>query len=200
LGVTLGIWASLFTQSEKFHFFLSLLLSPPDKYRTCFQRAVDPGNDLTEDTILRDKYVPYTPPFATEDEELTNGTVYLSLVADTLVNLTCDDQLILEEIVLQWVGVSYLWFSMNFVAAYSPTYILNFLINQFRTMLGKTLVLCACLMMAMRFTRKSMFTMMAQWMSLKQQHSKWTLCLFPILDGSMSLLTMTRSMASPVLF
>ena len=104
------------------------LTEPTDKYRTCFQRAVDPQNNLTEDKILRDNYnlgaimferginisspsastylAPYTEPYVMPDEELTNGTVYFSLVTDGVKNLTCDDQIELEEVTLKWVKVS----------------------------------------------------------------------------------------------
>ena len=105
------------------------LTDPPDKYRTCFQRVVDPSNELTKDYILRDKYnigasmyergmnisspstgtylAPYTKPYYNmSHEELTNGTVYLSLVTDGVNNLTCDDQIELEEVTLKWVKAS----------------------------------------------------------------------------------------------
>ena len=99
------------------------LTNPPDVYRTCMQRAVDPNNDLTVDTILRDQYnigatkfingestegyiTPHTPPYTTDDESLTFGTVYLSMIRNNHTELTCDDQLNLEETVLQWLNVS----------------------------------------------------------------------------------------------
>jgi hypothetical protein len=73
----------------------------PDRYRTCFRRKVDPKySNLTKDSILRAQYnkgalhncskynpshnesyiKPYTPPYITSNETLTNSTVYLSLV------------------------------------------------------------------------------------------------------------------------
>lgn len=99
------------------------LTNPEDIYRTCFQRAADSTNDLNEDTILRnmynlgayafergestDRYLsPYTKPYIAEDEEMTFGTVYLSLVRENNTNVTCDDQLELEEISLKWLAVS----------------------------------------------------------------------------------------------
>ncbi|KAL3804268.1 hypothetical protein ACHAWO_012447, partial [Cyclotella atomus] len=66
-------------------------------------RAVDPSNDLEEDTIIRTTApynIPYTLP---SEEELTRGTVYLSLVTENITNLTFNDQLELEEITLEWI-------------------------------------------------------------------------------------------------
>jgi hypothetical protein len=80
------------------------LANPKDVYRTCFQRAIDPSNDLTEDAILRN-IGPHTAPFIAEDEELSHETVYLSLVRSNTAQLTCDDQLKLEEIALEWLKV-----------------------------------------------------------------------------------------------
>jgi hypothetical protein len=88
-----------------------------DIYRTCFQRAIDPSNDLPEDTIFRDMNSTepqceslaemHSPPYyVPEEEELTYGTVYLSIVRNNNTNLTCNDQLDLEEIALEWLYVS----------------------------------------------------------------------------------------------
>jgi hypothetical protein len=102
------------------------LSNPDDIYRTCFQRAVDPHNDLTEDTVLRNEYnlgalmyqngqestvstlsylTPYTPPYTTADELLTYGSIYLSLVTNAS-DITCDDQLDLEQVMLEWLKAS----------------------------------------------------------------------------------------------
>lgn len=104
------------------------LTDPQDVYRTCFQRAIDPSNDLSEDAILRDKYnigasmyrkgeetsvpndsyiAPYTASYIADDEELNNEAVYLSLVTSDNTQLTCDDQIKLEEIALEWLKVRY---------------------------------------------------------------------------------------------
>lgn len=103
------------------------LTNPPDIYRTCFQRAVDPSNSLSEDAILRDKYnigstmyengqdvsnpsseyiAPYTAPYVSLEEELTNGTLYLAIVRKNYTDLTCDDQIQLESVTLKWLKVS----------------------------------------------------------------------------------------------
>lgn len=100
------------------------LTNPEDMYRTCFQRSEDPSNELTADTILRNDYnigahmhergkkitgpsyiKPYTPPYVGPDEELTYGSVYLSMVKDDNTTLACDDKLDLEEITLEWLKV-----------------------------------------------------------------------------------------------
>jgi hypothetical protein len=83
------------------------LTYPQDVYRTCFQRAIDPSNDLSEDAILRDNIAPHTAPYIAEDEESNNETVYLSLVRSDNAQLTCDDQIKLEEIALEWLKVRY---------------------------------------------------------------------------------------------
>ena len=109
------------------------LTNPEDIYRTCFQRAKDPNNNLTEDTVQRTKYnigaalyqrgenitassdfyiAPYTEPYITSGEGLTNGTVYLSIVRNNNTNLTCNDKIELEETALEWLYVS-LMFSEN---------------------------------------------------------------------------------------
>lgn len=106
----------------------NICLTEPDRYRTCFQRSIDPSNNLTQDIILREEYnkgalnecgeytpsdnetymKPYTAPYAAADEELTYGSVYLSLVtAEWLLwTLSCDEQLVLEEVLLEWLNVS----------------------------------------------------------------------------------------------
>jgi hypothetical protein len=105
-------------------------LTPQDRYRTCFQRAADPSNNLSEDKVLREQYnigaalyqngedisspsvdtylAPFTLPYAASDEKLTNGTVYLSLVSNNDIDddMTCDEALQLEELALEWLKVS----------------------------------------------------------------------------------------------
>jgi hypothetical protein len=103
----------------------------PDRYRTCFRRKVDPNSNLTKDSILRAQYnkgalhncsaynpshnesyiKPYTPPYITSNETLTNSTIYLSLVTAELFgkSLSCDQQLSLEEVALEWLAVSCLY-------------------------------------------------------------------------------------------
>jgi hypothetical protein len=72
-------------------------------YKTCFQRAIDPSNNLTEDTILRDHHkLPYISP----EEELTNGTLYVAVVRNNDTDLTDDDQLDFESTTLSWLRVS----------------------------------------------------------------------------------------------
>ena len=66
-----------------------------------YKRGMDVSSPST-DTYL----APYTEPYFTPDEELINGTVYLSLVTDGVDYLTCDDQIRLEEVTLKWVNVS----------------------------------------------------------------------------------------------
>jgi hypothetical protein len=104
------------------------LKKPEDIYRTCFQRAVDPSNDLTKDTVLRHEYnlgalmyqqgqqssvstlsylEPYTPVYVTSNELLTYGSMYLSMVTNIRVSdLTCDDKVVLEEVTLEWLRAS----------------------------------------------------------------------------------------------
>lgn len=99
------------------------LNNPEDIYRTCFQRSINPSNDLTEDAILRDKYnlgalmhqngqessvstlsyiTPYMPPYITSNELLTYGSMYLSMVTSEAVsNVTCNDKIELEEVSLE---------------------------------------------------------------------------------------------------
>jgi hypothetical protein len=82
-------------------------------YRTCFQRAIDPSNNLTEDTILRNEYnkgdiAPYTVPYVTSDEELTYETIYLSSVRNDSSTLDCNEKIRLEEISLMWLKVSFI--------------------------------------------------------------------------------------------
>jgi hypothetical protein len=80
----------------------NICLRKPDPYRTCFQRVADSSNNFTEDRILREEYnkgalnecgeytpsgnesfvTPYTAPYVSQDEELTNGTLYLSVMTD----------------------------------------------------------------------------------------------------------------------
>jgi hypothetical protein len=89
------------------------LTDPEDVYRTCFQRAIDPSNNLTEDTILRNEYnkgdiAPYTVPYVTSDEELTYETIYLSSVRNDSSTLDCNEKIRLEEISLMWLKVSFI--------------------------------------------------------------------------------------------
>ena len=114
------------------------LTNPEDIYRTCFQRAIDPNNSLTEDTVQRKKYnigaalyqrgedttapselyiAPYTEPYTTFGEDLTYGTVYLSIVRNNNTNLTCNDKIELEETALEWLYVSLVLFSTFFYQA-----------------------------------------------------------------------------------
>jgi hypothetical protein len=79
-----------------------------------------------EDTVLRHEYnlgallyqngqqssvstlsylVPYTPPYITSDELLTYGSMYLSMVTN-VSDQTCDDQLDLEQVMLEWLKAS----------------------------------------------------------------------------------------------
>lgn len=104
------------------------LTGPEDKFRTCFQRSVDPSNELIEDTILRDEYnlgalmyengqassvstlsyiTPYTRPYKASDEKLTFGSIYLSMVVEDVKELTCTDKLELEEVTLEWLKASW---------------------------------------------------------------------------------------------
>jgi hypothetical protein len=93
---------------SSFHKIDLCLSNPEDVYRTCFQRAKDPSNNLTQDTILRDEYnsgsiAPYIEPYVTSDEELTFGTIYLSTVRDDNTTLNCNEKIRLEEISLMWL-------------------------------------------------------------------------------------------------
>jgi hypothetical protein len=103
----------------------NICLTKRDPYRTCFQR------NLTKDSILRAQYnkgalhncseydpkpdesyiKPYTPPYITEDETLTNITIYFSLLTAGWFgqSLSCDQQLSLEEVALEWLAVSCLY-------------------------------------------------------------------------------------------
>jgi hypothetical protein len=110
----------------------NICLKEPDRYRTCFQRQVDPKYSyLTKDSILRAQYnkgalhncseyepqpnesyiKPYTPPYIAANETLTNSTIFLSLVTAEWFNrsLSCDQQLSLEEVALEWFAVSCLY-------------------------------------------------------------------------------------------
>ena len=135
------------------------LNKPQDRYRTCFARAIDPSNNLKDDTILRDEYnmtaikllkssksgksrrelgksskkpkkakksksgksgksgkgsksakisvQPYTPPYITADEELTEGSIYLSMVKEEAEKrMSCDGKIELEEVTIEWLHVS----------------------------------------------------------------------------------------------
>jgi hypothetical protein len=107
----------------------NICLTKRDRYRTCFQRQVDPKySNLTKDSILRAQYnkgarlncsedvlkpnesyiKPYTPPYITANETLTSNTIYFSLLTAELFNesLSCDQQLLLEEFALEWSVVS----------------------------------------------------------------------------------------------
>lgn len=126
----------------------NICLEKEDKYRTCLARAIDPSNDLEEDTILRDDYNkaaarlapksgkgtrqlaegksgktsdsrngsksakssigPYTPPFTMQDELLTEGTIYLSMVKEEAEQIMlCDDKVELEEATIEWLNVKF---------------------------------------------------------------------------------------------
>jgi hypothetical protein len=112
----------------------NICLRKSDPYRTCFQRSVNPSNNLTKGTILREEYnkgalnecgkytpswnesfiEPYTAPYVAEDEVLTNGTVYLSMLMGHKfrnvffeeLKFNCDDFVELEEVLLEWLYVS----------------------------------------------------------------------------------------------
>jgi hypothetical protein len=50
---------------------------------------------------------PYTPPYITSNELLTYGSMHLSMVtSETVSDFTCDDQLELEEVTLEWLKAS----------------------------------------------------------------------------------------------
>jgi hypothetical protein len=83
---------------------------------------------LEVDTILREEYnkgalnqcgdytpewnesfiEPYTAPYVAEDEVLTNGTAYLSIMTDNLLgkSLSCQSLIDVEEVLLHWLDVS----------------------------------------------------------------------------------------------
>lgn len=87
----------------------------------------DPSNNFTEDRILREEYnkgalnecgeytlsgnesfvTPYTAPYVSQEEMLTNGTLYLSVMTDNWLgrSLPCKDLIDLEEVVLHWLDV-----------------------------------------------------------------------------------------------
>ena len=102
----------------------------PDPYRTCYQRAFSPENDLQVDEIQRNEYnygaqlfqrgeeyilsskssknpnvsamIPYTSPFVDSDEEMVPGTLHLALLQDPMV-ISCDDIISMEEITLEFL-------------------------------------------------------------------------------------------------
>ena len=84
--------------------FKNVCLDPPDRYRTCYSRTVDPGNDLEDcDKITRNSYnlgaqlykkerpipesvpTPYTNPYLAQGESLTEGKMHLTIFQDSKV-------------------------------------------------------------------------------------------------------------------
>lgn len=52
---------------------------------------------------------PYSPPYIMDDEKLTEGTIYLSMVKEKAVKkMSCDDKIELEEATIEWLYVSLL--------------------------------------------------------------------------------------------
>ncbi|KAL7468732.1 hypothetical protein ACHAXS_008960 [Conticribra weissflogii] len=95
----------------------NICLEPTDRYRTCYQRAADPSNNLRKDEIQRGEYnrgakryekgknyriEPYSPPYVEEDEELMTTTFHLELNQDS-TQLTCDEKVVMEEVVLEYL-------------------------------------------------------------------------------------------------
>lgn len=104
-------------QNRKRTFSDNICLEPTDRYRTCYQRAADPSNNLRKDEIQRREYnrgakryekgknyriEPYSPPYVAEDEELMTTTFHLELNQDS-TQLTCDEKVVMEEVVLEYL-------------------------------------------------------------------------------------------------
>lgn len=63
------------------------------------------GSKSAKSTLVE----PYTPPYVAEDEILTEGTIYLSMVKEQAEKrMSCDDKLELEEATIEWLYVSLL--------------------------------------------------------------------------------------------
>jgi len=102
--------------------FRNQCLEPPDMYRTCYSRTVDPSNTVEDcDHVERNSYnlaailykrgrpippgypVPYTKPYIVSRtiEARSEGTMHLSLFQDAK-DLTCDDMIDIEEATLKY--------------------------------------------------------------------------------------------------
>lgn len=78
--------------------------APLNNYRTCYDRVIDPSNDLTCDAIRLDN--PFTSPYIGEDEELVSGKMHLTLTQYSITAVTCEDTIAMEEISLEYLKVS----------------------------------------------------------------------------------------------
>ncbi|KAL3788465.1 hypothetical protein HJC23_011417, partial [Cyclotella cryptica] len=47
--------------------------------------------------------VPYSPPYVTSDEQLTHGSIYISIVQEKHVTMDCNNKIDLEETTLEWL-------------------------------------------------------------------------------------------------
>lgn len=74
-----------------------------NNYRTCYDRVIDPSNDLTCDAIRLDN--PFTSPYIGEDEELVSRKMHLTLTQYSITAVTCEDTIAMEEISLEYLKV-----------------------------------------------------------------------------------------------
>ena len=77
---------------------------PLNPYRTCYERAVDPSNEVNkEDFILRN---PFSQPFIDHDEWLVSDALHLELTQHAIEKrdqLRCKDMIAMEELSLKYL-------------------------------------------------------------------------------------------------
>lgn len=101
--------------------YKNICLDPPDPWRTCFTRKVDPKADVDCDfKIQRNVYnygaqmfnrgkviepipLPYKKPYYADDEVETEGMMHLSLI-QAAKDVGCDDLIDIEETVLKFLA------------------------------------------------------------------------------------------------
>eukprot|EP00804_Cyclotella_cryptica_P008244 CCRYP_020256-RA/>CCRYP_020256-RA protein AED:0.12 eAED:0.12 QI:0/0.88/0.8/1/0.55/0.2/10/1680/409 len=79
--------------------------TPLNIYRTCYERAVDPSNNLDDDQFqLRN---PFSQPFIDHDEWMVADTMHVELTQEAIVmkngEVQCNDMLAMEELILKYL-------------------------------------------------------------------------------------------------
>eukprot|EP00804_Cyclotella_cryptica_P028427 CCRYP_014212-RE/>CCRYP_014212-RE protein AED:0.15 eAED:0.16 QI:254/1/1/1/0.70/0.83/18/800/621 len=79
--------------------------APLNIYRTCYDRALDPSNDLEEDELRLQ--TPFSAPFIDDDEWLVSDSMYLVLteLSSDPTDGDCSDVLGFEELALKYLKV-----------------------------------------------------------------------------------------------
>jgi hypothetical protein len=82
---------------------------PLNQFRTCYERAADPSNDLEYD-VLQTR-TPFVPPYIGPDEWMVSDSMHIAITEYAGVlkdgTVSCEDTIDLEELSLKYLTVSH---------------------------------------------------------------------------------------------